>query len=355
MEWADRVLTEAIEAAATSGDRGLAAHALVQRGFLRLFTEPDVTPDELLDAAQRAAAVFREVDDELGLARAWRLKAQAHYLGRRGAACADASEQALVHARRAGDLFEQREIVEWLAIALFLGSTPAVEAARRCEKALDGAAGDPLQEMHLVPALAYLIAMQDRLDDAEALMARARDLVGQVDQWIWIVSWHAATVVRWMGDPQAAADEIRPAYEALKAIGERSHFSTMAEGLAVAMYALGDYAEAERAVNECREAARPNDVYSQIMWRSILAKLLARKGRFEEARRLADEAVRFAADSDFLLGHADALADLSEVLELRGDLEGAAAAVRDAIDYYELKGNLLVAEWAHARLAELPA
>ena len=31
-------LTEAVEAAATTGDRRLAAHALVQRGFLRLFT-----------------------------------------------------------------------------------------------------------------------------------------------------------------------------------------------------------------------------------------------------------------------------------------------------------------------------
>ena len=38
LSWADRVLTEAVEAAATTGDRRLAAHALVQRGFLRLFT-----------------------------------------------------------------------------------------------------------------------------------------------------------------------------------------------------------------------------------------------------------------------------------------------------------------------------
>jgi class 3 adenylate cyclase/tetratricopeptide (TPR) repeat protein len=353
MEWADRVLTEAIEAAATSGDRGLAAHALVQRGLLRLFTEAEVTPDELFGVAERATAVFREVDDELGVARAWRLKAQAHYLARNGAACADASERALVHARRAGDLFEQRETVEWLAIALLLGSTPAVEAARRCEKAFDDAAGDPVQEMHLVAALAYLVAMEDRLDEAEALMARARGLVEQLGQWIWIVSWHAAVVLRWMGDPQTAVDEIRPAYEALKAIGEKSHFSTMAQGLAAAAYESGDYDEAERAINECREAARPNDVYSQIMWRSILAKLLARQGRFKDATRLADEAVRFAADSDFHLGHADALTDLAEVLELQADRDGAAAAIREAIGFYELKGNLPAAERTRVRLAKL--
>src|SRR5207247_2344103 len=42
LSWADRALTEAVEAAATTGDRRLAAHALVQRGLLRLFTEANV-------------------------------------------------------------------------------------------------------------------------------------------------------------------------------------------------------------------------------------------------------------------------------------------------------------------------
>ena len=186
MDWADRVLTEAIETAATSGDRRLAAHAVVQRGLLRLFTEPEVTPGELLDAAERSISVFEGFGDERGLARAWRLKAQAHYLARSGASCADASERALVYARQAGDVFEQREIVEWLGIALFLGPTHATEATRRCEQALAGAAGDPVQEVHLVGALAYLVAMQGRLDEAEALIARTRTLVEELGDWIWI-------------------------------------------------------------------------------------------------------------------------------------------------------------------------
>ena len=131
--WADRVLTEAVEAAATSGHRGLAAHALVQRGFLRLFfAGSSVSPAELFDVSERAIEVFEELGDDLGLARAWRLVAQANYLDRRAAACADASERALVYARRARDRFEEREIVEWLVIALLLGPTPALEAFERC-------------------------------------------------------------------------------------------------------------------------------------------------------------------------------------------------------------------------------
>src|SRR5262249_40859099 len=142
-------------------------------------------------------------------------------LARRGATCADASEVALDHARRAGDVFEQREIVEWLAISLFLGSTPAQEAAQRCERALELAAGDPVQEVHLVAALAFLRMMEAHVDEADALIARTRALVEQLGRWIWIVSWHAASIVRWTGDPDAADREIRPAYETLRAIGEK--------------------------------------------------------------------------------------------------------------------------------------
>ena len=137
LSWADRVLTEAVEAAATTGDRRLAAHALVQRGFLRLFTEADVTPEELLGVAERSIRVFDEFGDQLGLARAWRLVAQAHYLDRHLALCAEASERALEQVRLAGDRFEEREITEWLVIALFLGPAPAEEAARRCRRLLD--------------------------------------------------------------------------------------------------------------------------------------------------------------------------------------------------------------------------
>ena len=73
LSWAERVLTEAIEAAATTGDRRLVAQALVQRGFLRLLTGVDVAPRELLGVAERASAVFEELGDDRGLAQAWRL------------------------------------------------------------------------------------------------------------------------------------------------------------------------------------------------------------------------------------------------------------------------------------------
>jgi tetratricopeptide (TPR) repeat protein len=353
LSWAERVLTEAVEAAATSGDRRLAAHALVQRGLFRLFTEHNVTPQELFDVSDRAIAVFGELGDDLGLARAWRLVGQAHYLDRRPGRCAEASEQALVHARRAGDPFELREVVEWLIIALLLGPTPVQEATVRCEKLLDETSGYPEIHVQTMAGLAALTAMQGRAAEGVELMNRTMLRMDEIGEWIWVAAFWMGFVSVWLEDLASAENVLRPAYAALGEMGEKSHFSSIAHSLANVTYAQGDYDEAERMTHECETACRPNDVHSHILWRSIRAKVLARRQAFEEAERLGREAIELAEAGDFLLAQGDALADFAEVLELAGRSEEATAAYRRAIELHELKGNLLAARRTGIRLEAL--
>jgi DNA-binding SARP family transcriptional activator len=352
LSWADKVLTEAVEAAATSGDRRLAAQALVQRGLLRLFTATDVTPQELVTVAEQAIRVFDELDDDLGLARAWRLVAQAHYLDRHAGPSAEAGERALAYARRAGDSFEQREIVEWLGIALVLGPASASDAERRCRRLLDEVAGDPALEANLLGTLAYLVGIQGRSGEFAKLMGRAEQAAGP-DEWIWTVPAHFAWIALLRADPAAAEHALRPDYEQLTKIGEKSHFSSITTLLAQAVYGQGRHDEAEGLLQEAENASRPNDVHSQIVARATKAKVLALRGELAEAERLAREAVAFAEEGDFLHSHGEALTDLAEILELAGRSEEAAGAIRRAIALHEQKGNILAIEQAKARLAEL--
>jgi DNA-binding SARP family transcriptional activator len=352
MSWADRVLTQAVEAAATSGDRRLAAHALVQRGLLRLFTVWEVTPQELLDAAERSIAVFAESSDELGLARSWRLKAQAHYLARRAGGCAEASERALAHGRRARDRFEEREITEWLVIALLLGPTAAADAARRCERLLAETAGDILLQAQTTGALAWLRAMLGQTDAAEELVARSRTIMDKANEWSWFVSFSCGCHYLWQRDPVAAELELRPGYETLKEVGG-AHFSSFSHLLANAVYLQGRHAEAEQLTRECEEASRPNDVLSHILWRSTRAKVLARRGEHGAAEQLARDAVAFASKSDFTLARAEALMDLAEVLELASARDAALEPLRQAIILCEEKGNLPAVGLVRSRMEEL--
>jgi len=218
---------------------------------------------------------------------------------------------------------------------------------------LEETLGNPLLQAEILGALAALMAMLGHPDRADELTERSKATMNAQGESIWIVSFWLAFVRLWRGDPSGAERELRPAYDALKRIGEKSHFSSLAHELSNAVFLQGRYDEAEQLTRECEESSRPNDVHSQILWRSTRAKVLAHKGDFEAAEELARVSVAFAAESDFHPAHADALMDLAHVLELRGEPDAAARSVEEAIRFYELKGNLPQIERARALLSEL--
>ena len=85
--------------------------------------------------------------------------------------------------------------------------------------------------------------------------------------------------------------------------------------------------------------------------RQARAKVLARRGEHAEAERLAREAVAIGATTEHLNAQGDANADLAEVLLLGGKADEAAAALEQALDRYERKGNLVMARRMRDRLA----
>ena len=93
----------------------------------------------------------------------------------------------------------------------------------------------------------------------------------------------------------------------------------------------------------------------QMLWRQVRAKVLARRGEHTEAEQLAREAIAIGEDTDMLDAQGDTYADLAEVLLLAGKPDEAAAALEQALERYERKGNLVSTQRAQTRLAELRA
>jgi tetratricopeptide (TPR) repeat protein len=87
--------------------------------------------------------------------------------------------------------------------------------------------------------------------------------------------------------------------------------------------------------------------------RQVRAKVRARRGEHTEAERLAREAVAVGSEAEMVNSLGDAHSDLAVVLELAGRREEALAEVEKAFELYERKGNLVMAERARARQAEL--
>jgi tetratricopeptide (TPR) repeat protein len=351
--WAETVLDEAI----ATGQRGLQTHARVQRALLHLFTEATVDVEALVGEAMEAIAVFEELDDQLGLARAWRLLQQARYLGRNSAASVDAAERALRHAQIADDALEEVEIVDWLGVAIFMGATPASEAEALVESHLASVRARRGSEGVLLGCLASLKAIQGKLSEARELIDRARPFVDEPAHMSrqYVVPFHWGWTELLVGDAQAAERALRPTLEPLEAIGETSAYSAIVALLAEAVYRQGRYQEAEELTRRSEQASHLNDVYANIAWRPVRAKALARRGEFDAAESLMAETLAYAAESDFLNAHGDALLGLAEVLDLAGRPREAVPPVEQAIALFERKENVVWAGRARTLLERLRA
>ena len=95
------------------------------------------------------------------------------------------------------------------------------------------------------------------------------------------------------------------------------------------------------------------DFASNVISTSARAMVAARRGAFEDAEKMARDAIAQIEAGDFINDQADARMALAEVLQLAGRVPEAAEAVREALERYRTKGNVTQSAIAEARLAEL--
>jgi class 3 adenylate cyclase/tetratricopeptide (TPR) repeat protein len=344
---ADGVLTEAIDRA--GGDALLEARARLEQQFVRLQAEGAIDePDRI---AQDALRVFEAHGDLRGQSRTWCLRATVDWIHGQAEKADEGWQRAADLARLAEDELELFEILAWRASAAPVGPTPVPGAIATCAEIRNEVEGSPLATAQILPPFASLYAMQGDFETARSLVQEANTLLGELGRIYTVaLAHHDATVELLAGEPAAAEERLRTAYERLDELGEKALFASTASMLAHAVYAQGRYEEAARFCRAAREAAAADDLSAQVEWRGVSAKLLAQRGRYAEAETLAREAVELVAQTDFLRSHGDALLDLGDVLALGGQLEKASTAFRDGLELYEEKGDTVMAGRASERL-----
>jgi len=95
------------------------------------------------------------------------------------------------------------------------------------------------------------------------------------------------------------------------------------------------------------------DLVTQMLWRQAKALVLARRGEHDAAARLAQEALAIGGQTQSLTEQADAYWDLAEALLLAGRPDEVAEALRQALDRYQRKENLVMAERTRRKLEAL--
>jgi hypothetical protein len=226
-------------------------------------------------------------------------------------------------------------------LAVWAGPTSVEAGLRRCGEVLDRAKGDKKAMASAIVIQGVFEADRGRFDEARTLIGRARALLEEVALTVWLagpVAQFAGWVELLAGDPAGAERELRWGYERLGEIGEVSWLSTLAALLAEAVYRQGRDGEAERLADASEQWSGPEDAYSHAVLGSVRAKVLARRGEHERARRLASESVTIADATDFV--HLRVHVRLNQAEVLWATPAEARPPLDEAVRLAELKGSL---------------
>jgi tetratricopeptide (TPR) repeat protein len=292
--------------------------------------------DDLVAVANRAIEVFAALGDDAGLARAWRRLALASLGEWRYADAAAQAERALEHARQAGDSSDDVALADTYCTALYYGPEPAPAAAQRCRDLLESFGSDRMVRAVIVSSLAPLEAMQGAFEQARAHVEEAAEIFDELGARMARAGLAevSADIERLAGDLNAAEDELRFAISVFHEAGSPALAALRSASLVGVLVEQQRLPEAEQALAEVDGAIRDNDIDGSVAHRLATAHLALAHGRFEEVRRLTDDAL------DTLRG-SDALAIRAEVLTVRAAATGEEP--EEAIAVHEQKGNVTAA------------
>jgi DNA-binding SARP family transcriptional activator len=352
LEGARAALDGAWETARASGDAVGEAYADVLDVQLQLQVEADTALVRIPAATGSAARTFRRYHDDLGMFRVYHTRALAHWFACRCQAASDDWMRAASHARRSGRAgIVPENILGWVASALHQGPQPVPSAIERCEELLGETRNYPLKQASVRRQLGVLYAMDGDFDRAQAALEESERLFDEMGNTVHSAARdREADAAMLEGDVLRAERLLRESIERLEAMGDRLHLPVILGLLARALLAQGRLEEADELTDTTEQLAAQYDVSAQVSSRATRARILAQRGDAAEAERVARTATEIAADSDWLLGRADAAESLAVAHAAAGRDADAYQASAEALSLYELKGARVLADAARSAL-----
>jgi predicted ATPase/DNA-binding SARP family transcriptional activator len=352
LERAQAILSQGSDIAAAARLPAVQARIGALQAEIRATQDGNYT--EAIKACEQAAALLESEGDLEALADALVSAGKVRFWGW-DALASHALEHAAVCAQRSGNHRAEQESRTWLAASFQDLPIPADAAVSRAEQLLEAAVGEPWDEAAILWPLILLYGYAGQFADARVAYRRVQAIFtrsgAKLDGAFGAAL--AGQTELMAGDSAAAERNLREGYEALRAMGERAQRAFIVTLLAEAAYAQGRFGEALRLTEEAEAFAGVGDVDAQGRWRATRAKLLAQRGQFDAAARLAEEAVTlvpaFSHDPD----RAEFLVAQAEVARLAGALDQAEASLRRALQFYQDRRMVALAEQARALLASL--
>ena len=354
---AGELLEEVLAGGRALGDERMSALAQLRRLEITTLTDPSLSGTRGLELAEQSVTLFEHLGDEAGLAEAWGLVGRMRFFLGRAADAEPAYEQALEHARRAGDRHRVQQTLGWWSGVKRWGPAPAAETRAFLDEIAGKYELDALLVGQLMIWRGALMALEGRFDEARAALAdglqHAEDFGLTLWRGCWTMELGQAELLA--GDAAAAVRALREGDAILAGLDETGFRATVGTLLGEALLRQGLDGKAAAVLDEVALLGADDDMDFQVRSGAVRAELLARSGDLEEAERLARTAVALAEQTDYSELRGGALVALGRILQAARQIDEASEAVERARALYEEKGNRVSAARATALLEELRA
>ena len=347
---------EAIDELLRSRVERARAYGSILAAELRIFHRGGGSAEELERVSEQARATFEQLGDEAGLVLAYRGIGLSRWVRGRTAEMATAFERAIVHARRADAARLEEECRSFLVTGQVFGAVPVCEAIEYCERQLREI-GDRVFQTNVMRRLAGLYAMRGEIEKARDFLKTSSDFFVEVGlDVVEAAGRGAAARVEWYaGNLEQSEEMVRVGLAELLDLGDHTYSGTMALQLASYLEEQGKIEEAEAALVRARQLTNLAEVSDAVGLDAIEARLLARRGRLDDAEQCARRAHAGASSTDLYFARVFAASSLALVLELAGRTAQAQEELEYALCVAEAKGDTVYASRLRARLDEVAA
>ena len=258
-------------------------------------------------------------------------------------------------AHEMGDERRERDSVTHRLGCAFWGAEPATSGLALCEQTLERWPASPIVRERVRPWQARLLGLLGRFEEADRAVADWRAEAEKLGQRMSMNAraFVTATLAELRGDLELAEAETAWSVEQLDEGGQRGLVATLAGFQSILLGRLGRWDEAAVVAAIAHEQSHPDDLDSEAFWRRAEAQVIAHRGDLEGAVAMQRQAIEVIDRSDELMFQANARTELAGLLERSGDLDGARAALGEALTRYRAKEVVPAAAAVDRRLAEL--
>jgi predicted ATPase/class 3 adenylate cyclase len=356
---ASRTLDEALTSAVTAGSDPLAARAQLRLLEVESYVgnRTENSAENMLSALSALIDGLDPVDGAIATAEARALMGRAYFTRGEVGRAIDCSERALETFRAAGDVAKEAAMLSQAESARFFGPAPLAETLLRDREVLEWARARGFRsiEAEFTSGVAMTMAKTGNFEEARRLVTEARHLVEAMGRRVQLgasAMWSAA-VESLAGDHVTAERMLADGEAMLAEAGEQGFRSTVLADRGMALVEIGRNAEAEEASRLSEALSAPDDLMSQVTWRLVRGRVLARAADAAAAEGLVREALDLALHTEFLELQGDAWASLADVLNESSRTDEALDALAQARDAYHSKGITVRVDQIDERLRSL--